>query len=97
MTPAAIECANIAKTAHSQQSDTFGTPYPVSVVDPHAHCNRIALAESRNRLGNGSNRKNGSECKNSPDRMQLHVPSKVTKNHNSQAEPVRRFHDWRQA
>jgi hypothetical protein len=88
VTAAAIQGTNIAKAARSEQSDAFGTAYPVAVVDTHTDGNRMTLAESGDRFRNGSNRKDGSECKNSGDRMQFHVPLQVTKNHNPQAEPV---------
>ncbi|MFW7358219.1 MAG: hypothetical protein ACODTL_19965 [Brucella sp.] len=88
MTAAAIQGTNIAKAARSQQPGAIGTAYPVAVVDTHTDGNRMTLAESGDRLCNGSNRKDGSECKNSGDRMQFHVPLQVTMNHNPQAEPV---------
>lgn len=95
MTATAIQGANIAKAAHSQQSGTLGASYSVTVVNPCSNDNGMALTESRNRLGNGSNGKDCSKCENSGDRMQLHASLQVTKNHNSQVEPVRRFHVWR--
>ncbi|KXO77894.1 hypothetical protein AYJ56_19365 [Brucella anthropi] len=81
MTAAAIQGTNIAKAARSQQPGAIGTAYPVAVVDTHTDGNRMTLAESGDRFRNGSNRKDGSECKNSGDRMQFHVPLQVTKNH----------------
>jgi len=79
MTATAIKGANIPKTTHSQQSGTFGTAYPMAVVYPNSDGNRLVLTESGNRLGNGPNREDGSECKNSADRMQLHVPLQSNK------------------